>query len=240
MDNGIYVALSKQLAQFRQMAVIANNIANAETTGYGTEKMLFDDYLVPEGNKRKVAFTQDYNTHRNLEQGKMKQTGNQLDMAIMGKGYFVVDTPNGPRYTRAGNFQIDGNGILVTPEGYPVLGEGGEQIQFQEEDTKVEIREEGFIIVDGEDRGRIEVVDIPNEQLMEKVGKSLYKTDQAALPIENPVVAQGVLEGSNVEPVIEITDMMMTMRRVGNTSQFIDTSYELERRTIGVLAKQQK
>lgn len=240
MDNGIYIALSKQLAQFRQMAVIANNVANVNTAGYQGDQMLFRDYLVPDANQRRNTFTQDYDTFRNTQQGKMNVTGNPLDFAIIGKGFFVVETPLGERYTRAGNFTINGQNTLVTAEGYPVMLEGNQPLQLEEDDAVIELREDGVIMVDGEERGNIQIVNFENEQLLEKVGSNMYKTEEDPTPIDVPTLAQGTLEGANVEPVLEITNMITTMRRVGITSDFIDTSYELERKAMTVLAKQNR
>lgn len=240
MDNGIYIALSKQLAQFRQMAVIAGNVANVNTAGYQGDQMLFRDYLAPDVNRKKNTFTQDYDTYRDTKAGKMIVTGNPLDLAIVGKGYFEVETPLGRRFTRAGNFTINGQNTLVNAEGYPVMMQGGQPLQLEEDDVVVEVREDGVIMVDGEERGNISVVDFENEQLLQKVGNSLYSSEEDPLPIEVPTVAQGTLEGSNVEPVSEITQMITTMRRVGVTSDFIDTSYELERKAMSVLAKQNR
>lgn len=240
MDNGIYIALSKQLAQFRQMATIANNVANVNTAGYQGEQMLFRDHLVGDAERKKNAFTQDYDTYRNTQAGKMIATGNPLDFAIEGPGYFEVQTPLGPRYTRAGNFTINGQNQMTTPEGYPVMTQDGQPLQLEEDDRVVEVRGDGIIMVDGEERGTLQVVTFANEQLLQKAGNSLFSSDEPAIPLDVPSIAQGMLEGSNVEPVTEITTMITTMRRVGITSEFIDTSYELERKAMTVLAKQNR
>lgn len=239
MDNAIYIALSKQAAQFRQMAVISNNLANMNTTGFNRELMVFDDYLVPDAARRKSAFANDIATWRDTKQGSLVTTGNVLDMAIEGDSYFVVDTPQGERYTKAGNFQINPDGILVTQEGYTVQGEGGAPIQFQEEDNNIEVIEEGFILADGEERGQLRLVQFPDSQLLERAGSNLYSSTVPAQVAENTRVLQGVYEGSNVEPVSEITNMIMTSRRVGSTSEMIEGVYDMQRKLIGVLAKVQ-
>src|SRR5689334_8850044 len=111
MDNGLYVAIQRQLALFRDMDVTANNIANANTVGFNSEHMLFNEYLVKDINQKvqnPMAFPNDVATYRDTQTGTMQVTGNALDIAINGKAYFAVETPLGIRYTRAGNFQIDG------------------------------------------------------------------------------------------------------------------------------------
>lgn len=242
LDNSIYVALSKQQAQYRQMDIIAHNVANANTVGYQSEHLMFDDYLEKTGNtpKDKISFTQDWGQYTDTSQGKAISTSNPFDLMINGDGYFVVTTPNGPRYTRAGNFQLDGTGALVTAQGYPVQGTGGATIQFQEEDKNIDIRADGTVLANGEERGKIQVVNFENKQLLDKVGNNNYTSDETPTPIESPTLAQGMLEGSNVEPIIELTTMIDTIRRVAATSQIIDNSYDLERKAVSTLSKQQR
>lgn len=241
MDNGIYVALSKQLGQFRTMNIIADNMANVNTLGHKKQDMLFRNFLVPEGNGKRVAFTQDYLSYRNTNEGKLSVTGNNLDFAISGGGYFQVQSPLGERYTRAGNFQVDGEGYMVTTQGYRVLDAGGQPIQFQEEDVAVEVRGGGEIVVDGEERGQLGIVRFEDEQSLRRVGDNLYMAEgQGALPVDQPVVLQGMLESSNVEPILEITNMITTSRSVSSTGRFIETSYDLQKQAIATLAKQPK
>lgn len=236
MDNGIYVALSRQMALFRDMEVTANNIANADTVGYGAEKMMFDDFLVRGGEGPKIAYTNDVATYRDTSEGALKTTGNPLDMAISGPGYFVVQTPGGERYTRAGNFQMDVNGQLVTPEGYPVLDDGGQPIQFEPQDREISIGETGNIIVDGEQRQTLGVMEFANPQLMERVGSSMYSATGGTQATESRVI-HGAVETSNIKPVMELTHMIEVNRSTGSTAKLIDAQYELTRKTADTWAK---
>ena len=245
MDNASYIALSKQMAQFRQMDVIANNVANANTTGFRADRMLFTDYLVNEENPAPIAFTQDIGMFRDTRTGALEQTGNTFDLAIMGDAYFVVSTPLGERYTKAGNFKLNNERMLVTAQGFPVLDSANQPIQFQEEDRVFSFTEEGFIDVDEEERGALNLVRFDNEQALQRTSENLFATDEAPIPV-NPlaevreaVVAQGMLETSNVQPVVEITNMITTMRRVGGTSRFIEAVHELQRKAIQAYAKTQ-
>ncbi|MBM3618266.1 MAG: flagellar basal-body rod protein FlgF [Alphaproteobacteria bacterium] len=241
MDNGIYVALSRQMGLFRDMDVTANNIANANTVGFGGEKVMFDDFLVktsPDGGPR-TAFTNDFASYRNLAEGPMKVTSNPLDVAISGPGYFAVMTPLGERYTRAGNFQLDTDGTLVTPEGYQVLDEGGQPIQFEPQDKEIAIGQAGDIVVDGAPRGNLGVFEFANPQLMERTGSTLYKADGLAQPAAASRVLHGTLEGSNISPVMELTHMIKVQRGVGSTAKLIDAQYELTRKTADTWAKSQ-
>ena len=239
MDNSIYVMLSRQTALFRKMETVANNIANMNTTGYQAEKMLFNDYLVDNGERRDISFTQDTASYHDTIEGPLESTGNALDVAIRGDGFFVVQTPAGNRYTRAGNFQIDGQGTLTTAAGYPVLDEGGQRIQFNPDDSVVSIGENGSIVVNGEERGALNVVNFANLQNMVQEGNTMYKTDQAPIAADSSRVMQGVLEKSNVEGVREIVDMTEVNRTVGSTAKFIEVMYDLQRKANNVYAQQQ-
>lgn len=239
MDNGIYIALSRQMGLFREMEVTANNIANAATSGYNAEKVMFEDYLVDGGDGPKQAYVNDVASYRDLSQGTLKTTGNPLDMAISGPGYFMVQTPLGERYTRAGSFQIDVNGTMVTPQGYPVLDVGGQAILFEPEDTDIKIGETGNLVVNGEERGQIGMFEFANPQVMERVGENMYRTDAVAqAPVESRML-HGVVEGSNVQPVMELTRMMSVSRNVGSTAKLIDAQYELQRKASNTLAQNQ-
>lgn len=239
MDNGIYIALSRQMGLFRDMELTANNIANAATTGYTAEKIMFDDYLVKGIDGPKQAYVNDVASYRDTRQGTMKTTGNPLDMAISGPGYFMVQTPLGERYTRAGSFQIDVNGTMVTPDGYPVLDVGGQAILFEPEDTDIKIGETGNLVVNGEERGQIGMFEFANPQVLERVGDTMFRTDAVAqAPVESRML-HGVLEGSNVQPVMELTRMMSVSRSVGSTAKLIEAQYELTRKASNAWAKTQ-
>lgn len=247
MDTSAYVVLSRQLGLFRQMDVIANNVANASTNGFKSEQMLFTEYLMNSGSgqlKRSVSFSNDLATVRDKSQGQMTTTNRPLDAAINGEGYFVVDTPLGPRYTRVGNFTIDSQGQLVTPQGYALQGDGG-PIVFDETDEKIVIREDGTVaaIIEGgiqEERGKLSVVKFDNDSFLREAGNGFYTSEEDPVTAdeENYKVAQGILEGSNVNSVNELTNMIKVNRSVGLTSKFLSDVNELQRRAITVLSKQ--
>lgn len=237
MDNGIYIALSRQMGLFREMDVTANNIANADTTGYTAEKMMFEDYLVKGGEGPKLAFVNDVASYRDTREGAMKVTGNPLDVAIQGPGYFMVQTPLGERYTRAGNFQIDVDGTLVTPDGYPVLDDAGQPIIFAPEDQEITIGEAGNLKVNGEERGNLGVVEFDNPQMLERLNSTLFRSDIPGNPPAESRVLHGVLEGSNVQPVLELTRMIQVSRSVGSTQKLIESQYELQRKASNTWAQ---
>ncbi|MEI6730988.1 MAG: flagellar hook-basal body complex protein, partial [Pseudomonadota bacterium] len=233
-----YLALSKEIGIFRDMEVTSNDLANMTSTAYHDSKLLFKDFLV-EGNKKegKVAFANDIATYRNTEQGTMQTTGNPLDVAISGKGYFAIQTPLGERYTRNGNFKTDSTGNLVTSDGYPVLDETGQKIIFDEADKVIEIRDNGSVNVDNAERAKLKVVEFDNEQLLQRVGNSFYKSDVAPKDAENFTLASGMLERSNVQPFNSLTHLMYVSRSASDTANFISTVHALKRKASDTLAK---
>lgn len=238
MDNSIYVTLSRQMALFRDMEVTANNIANVDTPGYNAEKLMFNDYLVNDAQRRKTAYADDPVSYRDTANGSIKMTGNPFDLAINGDAYFQVQTPLGTRYTRAGNFQIDSEGTLMTNNGHPVLGADGGQIIIPQNAVNVSINGAGQIAVDGEDVGQIGIMEFANEQAMTRMGNNLYTSAETPQPSLTARVTQGALESSNVTAVTEMVRVMNVSRSVSNTAKFIETMYDLERKTGQVYAKQ--
>lgn len=239
MDNSIYIMLSRQTAVFRNMEVTANNIANLNTPGYNAERLVFNDFLIPDVDG-KNAYTNDPTSYRDTTNGSMKTTGNQFDLAINGQGYFQVQTPLGIRYTRAGHFQIDAEGTLVNPDGYPVLGADGGQITIPENAKSVSINGAGQIAVDGEEVGQVGVMEFANEQAMVRYGNSLYSAEEEPQPSETARIAQGTLEMSNVSGVKEMTRVIELSRAVGSTAKFIEVMYDLQRKTSSVYARAQQ
>lgn len=242
MDNGVYIALSRQIGLFNDMAVLANNVANVNTTGYQAEELSFRQYLAKDGNlspqSKTMAFAQDVETYRDTTPGSFKTTENPLDLAIAGDGYFAVETPLGTRYTRTGNFQIDNTGALVDQSGNPVLDNAGQRIIFEENDRNVLIGEAGNIKVDGAERAVLGVYKFDNPKLLERTNSTLFKAEVTPTIAEKARVNQGVLESSNVQAVREMTHMIDVSRAVNGTAKLIETYYDLQRRTGTTLAQQ--
>jgi len=241
MDNSIYITLTRELALFRDMDITANNIANTNTTGYSSEHLLFNTYVtkdINQGNQNPMAFATDIASYRDTTGGSLTVTNNDLDVAIQGDGYFIVDTPLGQRYTRAGNFQIDGTGTLTTPEGYPVEDNSGQHIVLPENTKTIQIGGAGNLKVNGEDFATINVVQFDNQQLLERLNGKLFKSKIAGQPAQNFTVAQGMLESSNVQPVGEMTHMITLSHNVADTDKFIEVIYDLERKASNTWAQQ--
>lgn len=243
MDNSIYVALSRQMTAFRDMDVTANNLANVNTVGFQSENILFTDYLVNEGRSNgKLAFVQDISSWRDTTDGRVQVTSNPLDLAITGKGYFMIETGDGIRYTRAGNFTLGADGTLMTAQGYPVLNDGGQRIGFDDNVKQIKIGENGVISTTNaqgaiEEAGNLALVEFDDPQQMLRVGDQLFKTDQQAIPAVASAVTQGALEMSNVNPVRELIETTKLSRSTSSVSKFIEVMYDLERKTSNAYAR---
>ncbi len=219
MENTFLVGLSQQMAANRAMEVIANNLANLDTSAYKREAVQFEQYVVPVpateaegGGTVNVSFVLDRGVVRDLGAGRIQQTGSQLDLAIDGPGYFAVQTPDGLRYTRNGHFRFDDQGQVVTEDGYVVQSDGG-AIQLQSQDGDLRVGPDGSLSTDLQRLGKINIVNFDDERALKKVGASLYDPGtQTANPVTNTRVRQGMLEKSNVEPVIELAHMIDVMR----------------------------
>lgn len=236
-ENTVYIALSRQLALNRQLSVVANNLANMNTTAYKTQRMLFEEFLVRTDDGQKMSFVQDVAVARNLEDGELSPTGNPLDMALSGRGYFAVETPEGLRYTRNGHFRFDAEGRLVTQDGFAVLDEGGQPIQADPDLAQLQVSPDGTMTIGPGQTARLQVVGFANEYKLSPVGAGLYETEEQPQPAPAAKVMQGMLEGSNVEPILEMNSMIELSRAYQSTQQMLENDHDLRRRTIRQLAQ---
>jgi flagellar basal-body rod protein FlgF len=246
MDNSLLVSLSQQLAAFRAMDVIANNLANVSTPGFKREAAKFEEYVAQvrpaedQKGPQSVSFVKDAGVLRDSGQGNIERTGATYDLALNGSGYFQVQTAAGMRYTRDGHFSLDANGNLVTSEGYQVQGEGG-AITIAPTDGDINIAPDGTIssVVRGvgNQLGQLKVVDFANDAALTKQGANLYSTSQTPTAATNTTMRQGSLEGSNVQPVIEISKMIEVMRAYEATATLSKSQEDLMRQAITQLGQ---
>ncbi|MDD9900838.1 MAG: flagellar basal-body rod protein FlgF [Alphaproteobacteria bacterium] len=238
MENISYVGLSQQMALQRRMDMTANNLANMNTPGFKSQNVLFLEYLNQSQQGDQVRQVLDYASYRDLTQGTFQQTFNELDLAIQEDGYFTVDTPEGRRYTKAGSFRLNENREIVTKQGYPLLNESSAPIVVQAEATKITVTTGGEVVTDQGSVGRIHVVGFDNEQDMKAVGNNLYDAIQLQeKPIENPGITQGMIETSNVNPIIEMNKMIEILRKYQATQRMLVTDHERIRSVIQKLTK---
>lgn len=227
MENISYVGLSQQIALQREMDVTASNIANMNTAGYKSQGILFLDYLNhPKNGDTPIKQVEDYGSYRDLATGSFKQTFNRLDFAIEGEGYFAVQTPAGLRYTRDGGFSLDANRNLVTKSGYPVQGDGG-PISIQADATDIHVTADGTVTTDKGSVGKIKVVTFANRQALKPTGDNLYDSGkEQEQPVDSPRVEQGMIENSNVNPIVEMNKMIRISRMYEAAQHMIMSDHE--------------
>lgn len=296
MDKGIYTALSGGLAKARELELVANNLANANTPGFKRDTGTFSEYLTElrrpdsvDGLKREISaatieegrpqgdksFVEMDGVYTSYQQGSLQQTGRSLDFGLDGKGFFEVLTPSGVRYTRQGNFSRSAEGLLVTVNGFPVLSSTrevpssskqieitttgrvlsstGEAAPLAVRDAPPEervirlgngpvtITPEGFIVQDGSRLGRLSVAEFHESQWLEKVGSSYFRNTAAENLKSDPSASQihqGFLEGSNVNPVREMTKLIEVTRSYESHMQAIKTYQEIDARSVNDIAKE--
>ncbi|HYF93344.1 MAG TPA: flagellar hook-basal body protein [Symbiobacteriaceae bacterium] len=234
MLRGIYTSASGMLADQRRLDVVANNLANAATTGFKRETTVskaFTEFLIERVNDGTPAGglptavgrlgigTYIVNTATRLTTGSLQPTGNPLDVALTGDGFFVVKTPQGVRYTRQGSFRENGDGTLVTPEGYEVLVDGH---SVRAEEGNLSFTTDGDVMAGAQNLGRLTVLTSLDLGALRKEGNGFWVRagDAGDFPVLlTPAETSGRyelkvghLEASNVESVTEMVEMMTTMR----------------------------
>lgn len=250
MENALLIGLSRQIALSRELEVVANNIANLNTTGFKANGAVFEEFLMPvasadqfQGADRRLSYVQDRATWHNFAPGPLQQTGNPLDVAIDGDAFLVVQTARGERFTRNGALQINAAGELVTNNGDRVLGDGG-PIQFQNTDRDISINPDGTITVrEGANadsaRGKLRLVRFDNAQQLRKDGSSLFAAPEGVTPqpAQNVRVVQGSVEQSNVRGVIEMSRMIEITRNYTQIATLLQQQGEQRRSAIEKLAE---
>jgi len=247
MENALLIGLSRQMALRRELDVVANNVANINTTGFKSDTAVFEEFLMPvarhdhfQGRDRVFSYVQDRATWHDMGQGPVKQTNNPLDVSIDGNGFLVVQTPRGERYTRNGSFQINAQGQLVTSEGYPVLGDGG-PLQFQNEDRDITIARDGTVSVPEGARGRLRLVTFADAQRLQKDSASTFAAPADMPPqdqaIEQVHLIQGTLEQSNVRPVVEMARLIEVSRQYTQLATLLQQHGDIRKSAIERLAE---
>jgi flagellar basal-body rod protein FlgF len=252
MENALLVGLSRQMALSRELDIVANNIANIDTNGFKADNASFSQYLMPgardgqfSGKDRRVSFVEDRASWIDFSPGALQQTGNPLDVAIDGKGYFSVQTARGQRYTRNGSFAISAAGQLVTSEGDQVLGSGG-PITFQVTDHNVTISPTGIITVrDGAgttsaQRGQLQIVSFDQPGQLQKDGSSTFMAPPTVTANPAPAgtrVVQGSLEKSNVRAIAEMARMIQITRSYSDVAALLQQQGDMKRTSLQQLSQ---
>jgi flagellar basal-body rod protein FlgF len=243
VENAAYVGLSRQMTLRRELDVVANNIANADTNGFKVEQLLVGSEVGERARnafvRPGVSFVLDNGVGRDFSAGALSQTGRSLDFAIEGDGaFFKVQDGNGEAYTRDGAFTLDPTGRLTTKQGQAVLGEAGE-IVLDTTLGEISVGADGTITQDDQVVGRLAVVRFESLGALEKGGDGLYRNASNAAATEAPEaqIRQGMLEGSNVNPILEITNLIEIQRAYESVTRMIENTNDLSRRSVERLGR---
>lgn len=254
MDNSLAIGLSTQQLLRKRMDVTANNLANMNTTGFKVEHLInheiSDRPARAVENPKDITFSQGWQLQRDMNTGSIQQTGNALDVAIEGNGFFEVESANGDVfYTRDGEFSMDVDGQLITRNGFLLRNEegiyegetlldAGAPITANPEGGDITITKDGTILQDGAELGKITLKTFEVPEALEKIGNNLYVPgEQEPIDAENVRLAQGFVESSNVSPIVEMTQMIEISRAYQSVAKLISNSNDMREQAISKLAK---
>jgi flagellar basal-body rod protein FlgF len=246
MDNALYVGLSHQMVLRREMDIVANNIANVDTTGFKVESLMTKEQPGPPAftlqGPRPVKFVAADGVARDFGQGALRRTDSPLDLAIEGQGFFKVTTAAGDRFTRDGRFKTDANGRLTTQNGDVVSDDGGGEITIDpQKPGEITVSQDGVVSQGAERIGKVGVFTFANLGVLEKTGDNLYQnvSNQQPTTPTDVKVRQGMLEGSNVNSIVEITRMIEVSRAYEQTTQMMAAQADLSRNSVARLGRLQ-
>lgn len=234
MENTGYITITRQSGLAREMQVVANNIANAATTGFRAEGVIFSEYIQPVENGKSLSMGQGNVRNTSFVQGGLSQTGGTYDLAIEGDGYFLIQTPAGERLTRAGAFSPNAEGELVTYDGYPVLDAGGAPV-FVPPNASIAVSADGTLSADGNPLGQIGLVQPNDAKDMIREDGVMFRADSGFEPAENARVLQGFVEQSNVNPIGELARMIEVQRAYEMGQNFLQREDERVRAAMKAL-----
>ncbi len=238
MENVSYVVLSYMTALQRHMDILANNVANMNSTAFRGERPLFQQVLLTEEDGTETAFVEDIGLIRDTSEGTIQQTSNPLDVALSGKGFFAVDTAEGTQYTRNGHWRLDDAGQIVVGVGNPVVDDAGLPIVVTPEDGRITIRADGTVLSDTGPIAKLQIVSFADEQALEKLGDGLLDAGtQIPDPATDFSILQGMVESSNVNGVVEMTLMMEVVNAYRTTQQLNSSNDELRRRAVQTIGR---
>jgi flagellar basal-body rod protein FlgF len=234
MQSSLYVALSAQVAMQRRMETIANNVANSNTPGFRAEETKFESVLSNAATES-VAYASPGDTYIKRDAGQLIQTGNPLDMAVRGDAWFAIKTPSGTVYTRDGRMQISSGGQLQSIAGYPILDVGGSPIQLNPNAGPPQIAKDGMITQNNAQVGAVGLYMIDKDASLSRFENSGVIPDKPATPaldFTQVGVVQGHIEGSNVNPVWEMSELIRVSRSYEMVTSSIGQSHDSIREAI--------
>ncbi len=241
MDQVSVTAASGLQSRMEALDLVANNLANTTTGGFKLDREFYSLFTAADndedGAATKLPLIQKQWT--DFSQGVLTQTGNALDLALSGKGFFTVNGPSGPLYTRNGSFQLSPTGQLTTADGYAVLDTGGKPIQTQSQ-APIEVGEDGSVTQDGEPLGQIQVVDFQDRSVLQKLGNSYFVPSDpkaAPVPATEATVQQGKTENSNVAPAESAVRLVGLMRQFEMLQKAITITTDMNKQALSEVAR---
>lgn len=238
MDNTIYAALTRQSGLMSELRSVANNIANADTTGFRAEGVVFSEFVQRLGaDHPSLSMAAARVRQTDFGQGSLTATGGSFDLAIEGDGFFLIGTVEGERLTRAGSFTANENGDLVTAQGDPVLDAGGAPVFVPTGTGPVSIAPDGTISADGQPVGQIGIVRPLDPSAMTRGDGVLFQADAGWEPAATARMLQGFLEESNVDPIHQVSRMIEVQRAYELGQGFLDREDQRIRNVIQAIGR---
>ena len=237
MENSGYTTITRQSGLMREMRVVANNIANAATSGYRQEGVIFSEYVQSVENASSLSMGQADSRQTSFDQGALTQTGGQFDFAIEGDGFFLVETPAGERLTRAGAFSPNADGDLVTADGYRVLDPGGAPVFIPPGAADVSVSSDGTISSEGNPVGQMGLVQPLNPQQLVREDGVMFRADDGFEPAEQGRILQRFIENSNVNPILQLTRMIEVQRAYELGASFLEAEDERVRQAMRAMSQ---
>jgi flagellar basal-body rod protein FlgF len=245
LDTSLYVNLSYQSSLNRRLEMVANNIANLNTTGFKAERVMFDDASVKAGPSADVSFVIDRASYTDYTTGSIAQTGNQLDVAVVGQGWLQVETENGPRLTRDGRMIVSAEQELTNVDGAPVLDRGGNRIVVPQDAQDLTISKQGTVsvMIAGEplpiEIGQIGIFEVDDPQLLVREGSGRFGGNVPVQVKEDGRMQQFAIESSNINPIKEIIELMELSRAYSQVAESSNDIHKNKKDSISRLSRNQ-
>jgi len=239
MDALMIAAAGGLQARMESLDMLANNLANTETSGYKADREFYNLYVSPEAaadGDRSTTLPVIERAWTDFSQGTLHPTGSALDLALTGKGFFAVDGPSGSLYTRNGGFRASPAGLLVTAEGYPLRTVAGGKLQVQPSGA-IEVSAQGAVTQNGQTLGQLEIVDFDNAATLTKQGESYFRSAAPAQPATGVRVEQGKLEGSNVGAAESAVRLVSVMRQFEMLQRAMSLGAQMNRESVEEVAR---
>ena len=237
MDTSTYTTLTRQSGLNSEMRSIANNIANMSTTGFRREGIVFSEFVSSPEEGPSVSMARATVRDTWTTQGGLTQTGGTYDIAVEGEGFFLIQTPDGQRLSRAGNFAVSADSLLVTNDGYEVLDSGGAPVFIPQDAGEVAIAPDGTISVQGNPISQVGLVMPVNPDELTRQEGVTFIANAGVQPAENGRVMQGFLENSNVNPIREIARMIEVQRAYELGQGFLDKEDARMRKVLETMSR---